>query len=97
MDVVTDVVLQGVLDRLKQTVDVEIEDYDDEEEWFELSGSMEDSDLFLQIKMNWNQIVGLEDDEFALIYCMGGPDSGVWLHYFEGTEYAPGCHQVPAW
>ena len=94
-----DVVLDSVLEKIKLTIPVDIEDYDDDEEWFELSSSdLEDADVYFTLRMNWDVIVGLDGDSFALIHCADGTDSGVWLHYFDDDdEYAPGCHKVPAW
>jgi len=95
-----EVVLQGVLERVQQTLKVDIEDHDGEEEWFQIeSDDLEDSDLYNQLKLHWNRIVGIHSQSFALLHCQGGPDSGVWVHFFdEGPEeYAPGCHRLTSW
>ncbi len=94
------VVLQGVLNRLQHAVKVEIEDYDGEEEWFQVwNDDLEDSDVYNRLKLHWGHIAGVHSKSFALLHCQGGPYSGVWIHFFdEGPEeYAPGCHRLAAW
>jgi hypothetical protein len=94
------VVLQGVLERVQQAVNVNIEDWEDKEEWFTIeSNDLENSDLYNQLRLQWNRIVGIHSDSFALLHCQGGPDAGVWVHYFdEGPEeFAPGCHVLMSW
>jgi hypothetical protein len=92
------VVLAGVLDGIQQAIKVNIEDYDGEEEWFEIeSDDLEDSDLYFQLRLHWNRIVGIHSKSFALLHCQGGPDSGVWVHYLDGNEYLPGCHRLATW
>jgi hypothetical protein len=94
------VVLQGVLDRIQQAVKVIIDDWEDKEEWFLIeSNYLEDSALYNQVRLQWNQIVSIHYERFALLHCQGGPDAGVWVHFFdEGPEeFAPGCHLLPSW
>jgi hypothetical protein len=94
------VVLQGVLNRIHHTVKVDIEDFDGEEEWFEIeSDDLQDSDLYNRLRLHWNQIVGIHSRVFALLFCQGGTDSGVWVHFFDHApqEYAPGCHKLLSW
>ena len=95
-----EVVLQGVLGRVQQAVNVKIEDWEDEEEWFLIESEvLEDSSLYGQLRLEWNRIVGIHANSFALLHCQGGPDAGVWVHYFdEGPEeFAPGCHVLSSW
>jgi hypothetical protein len=93
------VVLQGVLDRIEETLDVNIEDYEDEGEWFGLEcDNLEDCDLFARLKLEWNRIVGIHSNSFALLYWPGGPYEGVWVHYLATAhlrgEYLAGYHRV---
>lgn len=95
------VVLQGVLDRLQQAVKIEFEDYDGEEEWFQVwSDDLEDSDVYNRIRLHWSHIVGIHAKTFALLHCQGGPDAGVWIHFFDDEgpeEFSPGCHRLSSW
>ena len=93
-----DAIRNGILGRVKDTLKVDIEDYDGDEEWFYVeSDDFEDSDLFNQLRLHWNRIVGIHAKCCALLHCQGGPDSGVWIHCFDGDDYAPGCHRLPSW
>ena len=91
-----------VLDRINQIAPVDIEDYEDDDEWFYLeSNDLEDPELYAKLKSHWGVIVGSNYNRFALLLCDSDPDSGVWLHYFPTleacAEYLPGCHHVTMW
>ena len=71
-------------------------------EWFYLeSQTLSDMDLFNKLRTNWSQIDGIDALHFALIYCQGDPDGGVWLHHLRTleakVEYQTGCHCIPSW
>jgi hypothetical protein len=97
-----DLVLSRALSVIGRISEVEIQDYEDEGEWFRLhSKAYPDSSLFEILKKNWNMIVGIDGESFALIYCKMGSHPGVWLHYLEEADepedFLEGCHSVVTW
>jgi hypothetical protein len=71
-------------------------------EWFRLeSADLHHQELFNRLRSNWTPLCGRNGLSFALIYCAGGPDCGVWLHHLatweKKAEYLHGCHQIPSW
>ena len=94
--------LTQVLANINAVTPVDTDDYNDDGEWLLLeSDDLSGPVLFQKLKQNWHRIVGPYPNGFALLFCQGGADSGVWLHHL-GTpqarhEYLPGCHQVFSW
>lgn len=87
---------------INRHIPVSIEEADSGGEWFRLeSYDFEDDRLFSMLRNSWPLLSGRNLLGFALIHCMGGPDSGVWLHHLNSwekkSEYLHGCHQIPSW
>jgi hypothetical protein len=94
--------VRQVLDRINEVTPVNVEDYDDTGEWFQLeSDELWDQELYANLNSNWYRIVGPYLNFFALIYCQEGDDPGVWLHYLATSdvqgEYLSGCYLIPSW
>ncbi|HEY2013343.1 MAG TPA: hypothetical protein VGH38_07560 [Bryobacteraceae bacterium] len=94
--------LARVLDRISRVGAVSVHDYQNSGEWFLLEPELfEDPVYFAILHGQWKSIVGPNASSFALIYCQGGLEPGVWLHYLKTprhcAEYLPGCYQIPVW
>jgi hypothetical protein len=95
--------LSTVLDNINRTNPVITTCTDGRGEWVLLtSRQFPDQLLFDKLKFNWSQLVPFaEAKRFALICCVSGPNSGIWLHYLATPAlcagYLPGCHKVESW
>jgi len=93
--------LAGVLKKIETLGRADIDDYEDDGEWFFIDSDYPDTNLFQLLRQQWSAIAGPHAHCFALIHCANGKDSGVWLHFLEGPEergeYLAGCHSIPNW
>jgi hypothetical protein len=72
------------------------------DEWVQVwSEYLEDQDVFVLLERRWSMIAVNGYSSFALVYCRGGPDAGVWVHHlYDGwlrDEYAYGKHTISSW
>jgi hypothetical protein len=85
----------ATLGKFRMIGQIEIRPDGNDQEWFRLrSPVLTSKQLFNMLEAVWPAIVGAEPQKYALIHCLGGQSTGVWLHLLPNTEYAPGCHEV---
>jgi hypothetical protein len=94
--------LSGVLAEVTREVQATITDLDNKGEWFCVKSRIHtDDDIFSRLDRRWRVITGNNGNRFALLLVSGGPDKGVWIHYFitekTAAEYAPGSHRLASW
>ena len=94
--------LKQVLARIRGQFNVSISDPFGAGEWFLLkSGDYWDAEFYARLSAAWNGIAGRNRGDFALVYCEGGEDAGVWLHGLDTaarkSQYMAGCFQIPCW
>jgi hypothetical protein len=94
--------LRIVLDSIHRISRVTV-DFDDKYEWIHLKSTfLSETALFQTLTLHWRHIVSIPGEaNFALIYCRGDRNAGVWLHYLSSPDllddYEDGCHEIWLW